>query len=502
MSSFNLVDEPWIPSVTLGGRREELGLQDTLVRAHDILEIHDPSPLVTASLHRLLLAVLHRVFGPEVVADWQKLWQEGHFEPLAIEGYFKKWHSRFYLFDEKNAFYQVCQFTSKSKRVKVNDLVHEYARGNNPTLFDHTTDDTCLPLLPSEAARKLIAYHFFSLGGLSGLGRDVAFPDAPLAKHIFFLVRGSNLFETLMLNLVKYDKSEPVPIMHQDSPIWEQVASLRSSDIPQGYLDYLTWQTRLLRLVSGASGGSVFVGEVDMAQGYRLLKDIPFFDPALFYRKEKAWQPLRFLEYKALWRESSALFGAIQRLRDNHFGLLHWLWQLVDSNVIPQSRVYYLEAFGLCAKQAKVNFWRHERMPMPLDYLANQDLVNDLTVALEHAESVAAVLSKAVWTLAGDLVRENDKVSRNQIAGHLKPSQVFWSRLERPFYETMESIPKEPERALSQWDKTLRQAAWHAFEASTCSLDHSARTLKALEDARRSLAGGLAKVLPKEVNNG
>jgi CRISPR system Cascade subunit CasA len=499
VSSFNLIDEQWIPCITSGSSKEELGLLDTLLRAHTLLELHDPSPLVTASLHRLLLAVLHRVFGPESVEEWQRLWQTGHFAPKPIEAYLKQWHSRFNLFDDQFPFCQVCKFNAKTKLVEINDIVHEYARGNNPTLFDHTNDANCLALFPSEAARKLISYQSFSLGGLSGLGKDVAFTDAPLAKYAVFLVRGRNLFETLMLNLVKYDKDEPVPIMHQDSPVWERGDPGRRSDTPQGYLDYLTWQTRLLRLVHETSKGSVAAREIEMAPGYRLPKDITVFDPALFYKKDKGWQPLRLSGRKALWRDSSTLFSATQEQKDKRFGLLHWLWQLVDNDVIPRNYVYNLEAFGLCALRAKVDFWRHERMPLPLAYLTDQDRIHDLSIALQYAEDAADAVAKAIWTMANRLA--NDKDSRNNITNHLKAFEIFWSRLERPFYGTLTEIPAAPEIALNHWVKTLRQTVWAAFEQSTRGLDHSARTLQALEAARGNLAFGLAKVLPKEVNN-
>ena len=58
MPRFNLVDEPWIPCLLPNGRADDLSLPDTLVHAHDIKEIFDPSPLVVTALHRQLLAIL------------------------------------------------------------------------------------------------------------------------------------------------------------------------------------------------------------------------------------------------------------------------------------------------------------------------------------------------------------------------------------------------------------------------------------------------------------
>ena len=76
MSSYNLVDEKWMPCIMPDGKTKDFGLQEVLVRAHEIKELLDPSPLVTVSLHRLLLAILHRNFGPASLPKWQELWNK------------------------------------------------------------------------------------------------------------------------------------------------------------------------------------------------------------------------------------------------------------------------------------------------------------------------------------------------------------------------------------------------------------------------------------------
>ena len=72
---FNLIDEHWIPVVwkpdaqglfghtDIDARPPEIGLRDTLLHSHEIAEIADQSPLVTAALHRLLTALVHAIFG-------------------------------------------------------------------------------------------------------------------------------------------------------------------------------------------------------------------------------------------------------------------------------------------------------------------------------------------------------------------------------------------------------------------------------------------------------
>src|SRR4051794_16935489 len=100
MPSFNLVDECWIPCIRLAdNRRVELGLRDVLVQAPTIREVYDPSPLVTVALHRLLLAILHRNFGPRTLEAWCALWRRGAWDTAVLDEYFACWRHRFDLFD-------------------------------------------------------------------------------------------------------------------------------------------------------------------------------------------------------------------------------------------------------------------------------------------------------------------------------------------------------------------------------------------------------------------
>src|SRR5690554_2687234 len=104
--SFDLVSEKWIPCVRLDGSTDELGLFNTIAQAHELREVVDASPLVTASLHRLLLAILHHNFGPRKYDDWRELWEAKQFDAQVLAAYFDEWRHRFDLFDEERPFYQ------------------------------------------------------------------------------------------------------------------------------------------------------------------------------------------------------------------------------------------------------------------------------------------------------------------------------------------------------------------------------------------------------------
>ena len=197
--SFNLVDEKWMPCIMTNGSSCELSMLETLSKAHEIKEIFDPSPLVTAALHRLLLAILHRNFGPLSLANWIELWNQGKWDRNKLSAYFSNWHHRFDLFDEERPFYQTCEIKRAEKHPALL-LAIETSSGNNATLFDHNNDLAPVALSPAEAARYLIARQAYSIG--FGKSSPFYFSDSPLIRGMMVMALGDTLFETAALNLL------------------------------------------------------------------------------------------------------------------------------------------------------------------------------------------------------------------------------------------------------------------------------------------------------------
>jgi CRISPR system Cascade subunit CasA len=244
MASFNLIDSPFVPCV-VGGRIELWPLRSTLVRAHEVDELRDPSPMVTLALHRLLLAILHRTLnGPDSPEQWKKWWDKKCFDPDPINGYLSEVAvtEHFDLFDARRPFFQDVVFEAKT-RGGINQIVRELSRGNNATLFDHTHEGPPPKLEAPAVARALITEQLFALGGgKSELGYT---SSAPAVGGVLILIRGENLFETLLLNLMPPDVAGFQAEAPNDRPAWERPKRPSAdSHTPDGYLDYLTWQSR------------------------------------------------------------------------------------------------------------------------------------------------------------------------------------------------------------------------------------------------------------------
>jgi CRISPR system Cascade subunit CasA len=219
MNKFNLTEEPWIPCLMLEtNETKDLSLFDVFSRAHEIKEITDNSPLVLVSLHRLLLAILHRNFGPKSFDDWKELWRKGCWDAEKLKSYFDKCKDRFNLFDEERPFYQYPRVLKAGGKeadiVPLELLMQEKVAGNNATLFDHSFDENPKGYSFAISARYLLARQAFSIG----FGKNYPFylSDSSIIRGFTVLTLGKNLFETLALNLIVYRNDKPIPTQEDD----------------------------------------------------------------------------------------------------------------------------------------------------------------------------------------------------------------------------------------------------------------------------------------------
>lgn len=526
MLTFNLIDEPWLPCLFPGepGIRM-LSLRQAIFGAHEISELAGETPLVTLSLHRLLLAVLHCVLGPRDKDAWQELWAHTSFDQAQFDAYLDTWRHRFDLFADERPFYQVASL-DLSYAVPVSKLFHALSSGNNPSFFDHSLDTDPDPLMPDAAARALVTHQSLALGGLITLekGQDPKqFKSAdagPLVKCAVFLVHGATLFQTLMLNLHRYDPAngEPFDGEARDLPAWERDDDPKvGARFPAGYLDLLTWQSRRVRLAPEMIDGDVRVRQVVNMKGesFPSSYDIHRKETMVAFRAAKAqkdgdpWPPLGFREERALWRDSLTFLQASETSAKPR--MLDWLAELK----LPRGVRLNLYALGLASYQARPDFWRLERLPLPLDYLGDDlALFEALRRALDLAEGAGSLLTVQgpLRRTAEQLVGEGGDVRALLVS--LGAERVYWARLDAEFQSLLARLPEdrstEPDteimygsRELRDWARTVRDAARDAFRTATGGLQGSGHTLKAVAVAEgefeRRLAGIVRPFMHEEV---
>lgn len=530
MPNFNLLDERWLPCTWLADdRHENLSIREVLARAHTIREPYDPSPLVTVALHRLLLAILHRNFGPRNLDAWCVLWQRGQWDMAVLDEYFAAWRHRFDLFDAERPFYQV-RFTDNTESHDMTFLVPEFVYGNSSSLFDRRVHeqvaDSAHTSTPARAAHLLLVRQAYSIG--FGKSQPFYFQDGPLTRGFTVLAQGSTLFETLMLNLIRYDEYQPLPLVGKDLPQWEQEVPAEpdhQGTIPAGYLDYLTWQSRRIELIPTDDGTEVVGCKV--RQNLRLSEGLR--DPFKSYRKDdlrgvvaRSLRPER-----AVWRDSQALFADW----DPPFGrpeLFRWLAQVYGAahqgRIVAQER-YAFGVLGFTTEEgqaANIVLWRQDRLPLPLRYLEERLLWEELDSALGKAEQVARVLGNAIETLAALIIapeadREKDglaKVKREKqtkqritkLVESWSPLRRYWAQLEPPFLALLSALPDDRmldeeedwqygAQTIPRWQEEIERAARRAFRETALGSGSSGRTLKAIAWAEKELGYGLRRII-------
>ncbi|MEW6316031.1 MAG: type I-E CRISPR-associated protein Cse1/CasA [Pseudomonadota bacterium] len=499
MSRFNLIDEPWIPVRFPGGTRAELGIRDTLLRAKDIAVIEDPSPLVVASLHRLLLAVLYRSLeGPTDIDQAKALFKAG-LPADKIDAYLERWRERFWLFDDKYPFFQIPDFTP-NKWNAWTVLAAEHNANNAKVLFDHVDVTNPGTIKAEEAVRWMLAIQTFTVGGGNSEFRYTK--GAPSTKAAMVLPLGRQLEDTLLLNLVPQNRA----VLAGDQTVWERepetVASLKSGAVRNitGYADLYTWRTRSIRL-RGEADGSVstlaFASGVDAATKEGI-------DPMLGYRidDKKGKLPIQFRE-RGLWRDFDSLLPDSSKLAPQ---VIEHATDLTRR--CPERFPRAVMALGLTNNpkiEAKIEFWRLERFALPEALLGECSIRSEIHQLLADAEANQQALWRACKSFARDLLsrgeREPDGKDVSKFVEQMPVNANYWSRLEAAFHDILRqyTLERDPDDIRLDWLKCVRDAlsdAWAQHAASVSTGD--AWAIRALVRAE-GIIGKQIKALNDEI---
>lgn len=470
MTSFSLVTEPWIPVVMRDGRRRRVGLQEALTNAAAIRVVADQSPLVTIAVHRLLLALVYRIFNPRETSDWVHLWRAQRFEPAAVAAYLDLWQEHFDLFHRVHPFYQVADLP-EAREKGVAAIIHEVASGNNPTLFDHGTVEDGYGLPPDRAALYLLAYQQFAVAG--GVSQPFYFKHGPLTAGYVLQAQGDSLFQTFLLNLIPLAHWHSLP-EREDRPAWEREnwsEPQTKGDEPSGPISYLTWQARRIRLVcrNGRVTGC------QMLQGYALPESGIAIDPFKTYRpvEELGLIPEKLGGDRAAWQYADAVL-AQSNAEHTRAGLLEWLEQvqkkrITDDLSVPPLIALTVSGLIMGDQAGKVEGWRREELPLPLDYFQDESLIDDLKEALDLARRTEWLLRRVEVALTWVMAERRDVA---KVLRYLRPGKeritlpdsvkrltresrlvsAYWPALEGPLHKFLRTLPTA--------DRSLAKATW------------------------------------------
>lgn len=540
MNGFNLIDEPWIPCIDLDGNPVEHGIRDTFLKAHELREICDDSPLVTVAIHRLLLAILYRAHkGPTEMQGWKALYRRGQFEANEdLDQYLRNWHSRFNLFDNCHPFMQVAGLDlndykngqiEKEKSDGLMQLIREAPDKKGRILFDHRMGTNPIAYEPKQIARMILSAQSFSGTGVAAsgkLGNRTITPTprqfAPCVDGLVLWLEGENLFSTLMLNLL------PLNYNPNDKPAWEdnRIANvaIKSWKKPVKFTGPVQRFAPLSRFILVLNHQSMF-----LTNGIKFERDSD--DPMKAYSRAdpgSPYEPLKLRPDKAAWRDAHTLFSLSSQLSKPPASLNH-LARLMQDGTIANTGKPKANIVGMATDQNKVLLWRHERIPVPLRILLSNDLTERLGQLISEAENVGKKLSTGFSWKNGKVTRE-EPVGRIQamadlvldpslelldpgilrtVAGHkpqkdhdraahelsknLDPLPVYWARMEKHFFALLEYLPNDWDSANNDWkpdDQQNASNAWrsHVKKEAQTALQESIRSLGTTARAIQAVA--------------
>ena len=442
-TTFNLIDDAWLPVRYLDGREDELGLRAVLRDAPEIRDLAITFPLEYVATLRMIVTVLQSACdGPTSTLE-KAGWLDGHSALLPIvEEYLAAWTERFELFHPERPFMQAAIGPGVPAGT-IAALRADWASGNNATLFDHHLDARPAVLSPGTAARALLTTLLFQPGG--GVSKPFNRTDSPATKALQVLVDGRSLWETLVANAPNLTDAVARPVWERATHDEERAD--RSGTTPDGWLDRATWRSRAIQLVRDENG------RVRCVRIHQHLKisDAPPFDPYAPVRRAKDKPPsvVRASLTKALWRDAEALIEGLRPAADHPTVVAQALaaFERRDESWLPGVRIV-----GQIVNQAKVADVREGRMPMSRALLEDELLLQAVGSLVEVAEKGAKALRGAINEAATEMGAADGwgRASRWETG--------FWAALTAPFQARLAELAllEDPERIRQQIDAPWR----------------------------------------------
>lgn len=471
--TFSLLDEAWIPVVYCDGQMARLSLLDIWRDLPQIREIWHDSPLVVATVHRLLMAVWYRANPTSWYSvDTKAELLEATEMPVAeITTYLQAQRARFDLFDTQYPFYQTVALAHDEKMKPGPNTI---LRHSAVTHFDQSDDANPIPIPASEAVLWLLEHQGYAFGG-----RITNSADSVIAAHLvnglIVLLRGNTLFETLVFSMPVYDNQKLLrldkSLSHADAPAWEKPAPTQSKRIPQGWLDVLTWQSRRILLLPEWRENQWQVRHVIVSGGYDL-DNREFHDPMQFMRITKDGKRLLKMNVeRATWRDliPCLIAESPEKVGGDGVGgvekphVIDELAQMELPKFTPR-----IQVIGIANDKSKMELWRQEVVNVPatlFNHTLAQPIIDtafDLCRKGEQCLS-GALFNMAEATLKRGGLRNVKREDISELAQSLGGRVKYWGNLEVLYtYHVLQRL-EEAVRLNTVDEINAVQTDWRAF---------------------------------------
>ena len=452
MKSFNLIDSPWIP-VRYGHKTKLLSLTDLFLDSENITDLSCVSHERIA-ITRLLIAIASAAVGPVQYDD-----ELPEIKPLIVNlsvEYLKKWHDSFDLFDANNPFLQVGNLTceSISKLEKINILL---SSGSTTTWRDNAGGSQ-RSFSPDSIARSLLAYQGFALNGRIGFAKWDGIPTgsgglgtvsseaAPLHNILNTLLIGSNLLETIYLNIISVDHLDS---MQFGKPIWEFMpknpkdeAAIKNAT--ETYLGRLVFLSRTVKIIDEQ--------HCLLSNG---LSYPELYDPFSTIVTDKDGKPISVKPNveQSLWRQLPAILNATTAGKPRCL--------VIHPNEIYKIWVGGTAGTGGVNATIKGVVESIFQISNPKAYIDGADFAYKNWKKLENS-------------IKSFCITFFNNPSKNDVNYFKKSAEInYWASLDRSVYKLFKleqpEQPEQPEQNIQkqEWERLVKNSAYEAFDL-TC----------------------------------
>jgi len=475
-SSFNVIDEQWIPVEALDGMPEVLSLSQVFDRSQELSRIGGEVPTQSSAIMGLLSAILRRVMVREHseaasqvraarrwdVTDWQRAFEEPGELLAEVGDYLDLFHGRFDLRDSVRPFYQVADLhTSKNEYSRLEVILADVPNGE--PFFTTRLREGNDRITWAEAARWLVHVQAFDPSGIrSGAvgdrrvkkGKGYPIGAGWAAQIGGLVVERDTLWDTLMTNLVPVGVGGLRFEEDRDLPPWEREQLTQEEECeggrePTGPVDLATWQSRRVRLI-GDDGGVV---GVVLCQGDRVTPQFrQHLEPRTAWRYSEpqskragttVYMPQEFDPARSLWQGLEALLPGTsprdERVKDQNVprqvvpAVSSWLEVLIDAGQLTAQDIRY-RATGvkLGSNNSVIVELIDDAVVLPTEVFAKgQDyLRNRVVAAARLAQDIAREFGYFAANLAraagADSTDGDEARAREQMIAAVGPHFVNW----------------------------------------------------------------------------
>ena len=402
---YSVLNEPVIPVLWPDGSSSSIGIREVFLRAHEIRDIQGDTPLERYALLRLLIAFAMDMLHPKDSFERRDLLDAGRFDPGVFDAYVamcEKDGPRFDLFDPNHPFLQSAYDEKLDAKALKNvaNLLPYWPSGNNHIFIDHRYEDDHF-ITPTQSLGALCTIYLFCFA----VGRQGYPSGVNNTSPIYVTILGSNLFETIILNMLSQAETLPIPYGIGDVP-WRAKANV----IPckeyanVSLIEAYSWMPRRITLHEDADG---LIRKVSFQQGHNFRGNDQWRDPQVPYRINKQGIQNAILPVigRQLWRDVPSLI--YEKTGSRQPRTLVCYQNVCDDipSLIP------IRMMGLICNKAKYVIWDETTLFLPPALIKDEDMAGIFRMDTERIETIQSCLFSIVKNIIDQPLRDKKKQS-------------------------------------------------------------------------------------------